>query len=168
MSLERRWLLAIWDTMLPSGAAAGMPLGASDVPLSLFADDLLEKAPGETRLGVRLATWVVSLWPILWRLKLRTFASLSAEDRLACLESLERSRIYTLREVVNLLKIMGCMGYCGSPEVQRGLGMNTPDTTPAPWMTGQQGSSPRSSGPASSGPASSGPASNGAASEEAP
>jgi hypothetical protein len=38
-----------------------------------------------------------------------------------------------LREMPLLFKMIGCLGYCGSPEVQAQIGIEPRDEKPAEW-----------------------------------
>jgi hypothetical protein len=130
MQFERRWFLTLADAMLPSGVRQGVP-GAADVPMSLFLDTFFRESPFETTLGVRAFTWILTLLPLMWRL--RTFGGLRPRDQIRFLDKLEGSRFYALREMPGLIKLVACLGWAAQPEVQRALGVSQPDTTPPAW-----------------------------------
>jgi hypothetical protein len=132
-SFERRWLRAVQGAILPSGAHPKLDLGARDVPLDRFVDDLLLRAPPLALLGVRASLWVITLAPLA-RGRLRLFSGLAPYEQVALLEALARSRIHVLREVPVLLKTLACLGYCGVPEVQRRVGIAPVASTPPRWM----------------------------------
>lgn len=99
-----------------------MPIAGDDPRLEGFILDLEESAPGLVLLGLRGATWVVTLAgaPLTGR-----FASFRALDRAAkaeVLTALSQSRFFILRELPMLLKMFACMGYGGLPEAQRAVG----------------------------------------------
>jgi len=121
-SFERRWLLAVLDAILPSGAHPRLALGARDVPLGRFVEDLLLRAPALAAIGLRASLWVVTFTPLA-RGRLRLFGSLAAQEQVELLEALARSPVHLLREVPVLLKTLACLGYCGLPEVQRQVGI---------------------------------------------
>jgi hypothetical protein len=127
-SFERRWLLAVLDAILPSGAHPRLVLGARDVPMARFVDDLLLRAPALAAIGLRASLWGVTLAPLA-RGRLCLFPALAQEDRVALLDALACSPIHLLREVPVLLKTLACLGYCGLPEVQRQVGIE-----PAPHV----------------------------------
>jgi len=131
-SFERRWLLAVLDAILPSGAHPRLVLGARDLPLARFADDLLLRAPALAVIGLRASLWVVTLAPLA-RGRMRLFGSLAPDAQLELLEALGRSRIHLLREVPVLLKTLACLGYCGLPEVQRQVGIEPVSSVPPRW-----------------------------------
>jgi hypothetical protein len=131
-AFERRWMLAVLDAILPSGAHPRLVLGARDVPMQRFVDDLLLRAPALAAIGLRASLWVVTLAPLA-RGRPRLFGSLAAEERVALLEALGRSQIHLLREVPVLLKTLACLGYCGVPEVQRQVGIAPAPSAPPRW-----------------------------------
>ncbi len=134
---ERRWLLSIFDTMLPSGASEQLSLGARDLPLERFVADVEANVPGRILLGLRAATWLVTFAPLLLLRRFRRFPRLPRDDRLVLLDRLSHSRIYLLREIPVLLKMVACLGYCGMPEVQRQVGYEQVATEPPEWARGE-------------------------------
>jgi hypothetical protein len=121
--LEHEVLLAVFETILPSGASAGGPLGASDAPMACYVDDLLRHAPAHFGWGLRACTWLVWLCPLLVLGRARTFLGLSRTDRARLLDRLAESPVYLIRELPLLFKTVACLGFCGLPAVQRGLGI---------------------------------------------
>lgn len=130
---ERRWLLTVVDAILPSGTSARLPVGARDVPMDGYFDDLLRRAPGKVRFGLRVTLWAIWLAPLFVLGKLRTFGGLGEDDRIALLHKLRRSNRYLIREAPILFKTMACLGYGGHPEVQRRVGIDQVDETPPRW-----------------------------------
>src|SRR3954449_3796177 len=61
---ERRWLLRVFEILLPRGADPRIPLGAADVPMGRFVDDLLAASSLEFIAGLRLCLWMVMLAPL--------------------------------------------------------------------------------------------------------
>src|SRR5690242_15791783 len=82
---ERRWLVAIFETVLPDGEAA-LPLGAPQAPLGRFVDDFLARAPLTAVLGLRGALWLVILAPLVALGRPRTFLGLPPPERIALLD----------------------------------------------------------------------------------
>jgi hypothetical protein len=131
--LERAWLLAIFDAILPGPEDGGLPVGGGDVAVGRFLDDLEARAPLEPRLGLRVAVWVVTWAPLFWRLRLRPFGRLSRGDRVAFLEALATSHVYVLRELPVLLKTFACMGLFALPAAQRAIGVPARDDERPAW-----------------------------------
>jgi hypothetical protein len=130
---ERRWLVRVFETLLPSKADPRLPIGAADVPMGRFVDDLLAHAPLEFVMGLRIVLWAVMLAPIVVFRRLRTFLALSSGERLQVLERLRSSDVYILREAPILLKTIACLGFCGLPNVQASLGIHPVDVIPPDW-----------------------------------
>src|SRR5688500_12436877 len=134
---ERRWLVRIFESLLPSGVAPRFPIVAADVPMGRFIDDLLRHAPLLSVIGLRAGLWMLMLAPPVAIGRWRSFLGLEASDRLAVLDDMRRSRHYLVREVALLFKIIGCLGFCGLPAVQRSLGIHPTDETPPSWAARQ-------------------------------
>lgn len=137
-AFERRWLAAIWETILPSGTRGGLALGASDVPLDRFLDELLACAPTRVGVGARVCVWLLTFAPLFVIGKPALFSSLEPEERLAVLEELRASDLYLVRELPTLFKMLGALGFAGMPEVQRELGLGVRDPEPPDWARGGQ------------------------------
>ncbi len=133
LAFERRWLAAVFETILPSSADARLAIGAADVPMMRFVDDLWRVSSWRLRAAVRLALWVVALSPMVALGRARTFARLGPGERLACLRRLASSRVYLVRELPIVLKGIACLGYCGLPEVQKTIGIHGVDAEPPAW-----------------------------------
>lgn len=134
--LEERWLAVVLDAVLPIDLEPRLPSAAvreryPDLARR-FAGDLYALAPAETRLGLRLAIQVAIWWPVPTRL--RPLPLLAREERSLVLERLSRSRIYLLREVANLFKVLACFAVAALPEVQAAMGVARTDPDPPPWV----------------------------------
>jgi hypothetical protein len=132
-AFERRWLLAIFDTILPSGADERLPSGARDAPLERFVDDLFRCGPRRFLLGIRASLWIVVLAPIFLFMHARTIAHLSPAERLRVLERLHHHPRYLVREAATVVKWTACFGWAGLPEVQRRIGIFPVDAEPPAW-----------------------------------
>jgi hypothetical protein len=132
-SFEKRWLLVIFETLVPSGADERFPAGARDAPMDRFIDDLLTHAPMHFCLGLRACLWILTLSPIFVLGKLGTFESLDGGERLALLRRFSSSPNYVIREMPLLFKTVACLGFCGLPDIQSRLGIQPVDATPPEW-----------------------------------
>ena len=138
LAFERRWLLRIFDAVYPRQTPGGPASGAADVPLEGLITDLGSHAPFDFMLGLRAATWVVTLFGPLLVGRLRRFGSLPVSERGEVLEGLAHSRLYLLREIPMLLKMVASLGYVGMPDVQRELGLSVVDSQPPSWARGER------------------------------
>jgi hypothetical protein len=132
-SFEKRWLLVVFETVVPSGASERMPIGARDAPMDRFIDDLLAHAPLHFCLGLRACLWILALSPVFVLGRFGTFASLDDGERLALLRRFAASPNYVLREMPLLFKTVACLGFCGLPDVQSRLGIRPVDATAPEW-----------------------------------
>ena len=130
---ERRWALQIFDTILPSGADPRLPMGARDFPLDRFLVDLQQHASRRFLLGLRIAIWLVVWAPILFIRRLRRFPGLATDDRLKVLQKMAGSRVYFVRELVTLLKMVACLAFCGMPVIQSQVGFDRVHANPPDW-----------------------------------
>jgi hypothetical protein len=130
---ERRWLCAIFATMLPSGAEPRLPLGADDVDSAAYIDDLMRVAPRHFALGLRACAWLIQLLPLFVLRKPATFMGLPVELRTELFERMCRSDVYLIRELPMLFKTAACLGYCGLPQVQALVGIAPRDAEAARW-----------------------------------
>lgn len=133
LSFERRWLLAVFDTLIPAGTPDALSLGARDVPLERFVEELERYAPARVVWGLRATLWVLILCPLFVLGRWRTFVGLEPDARLALLDKLRESDVYLVREIPLLFKMVGCLGFCGLPEVQAALGAPPKNATLPSW-----------------------------------
>jgi len=83
LRFERRWLVRVFENLLPRGADPRLSLGAADVPMGRFVDDLLASSPLEFTVGLRLCLWMTMLAPLVVLRRFRTFLGLSQDDKMA-------------------------------------------------------------------------------------
>lgn len=131
---ERRWLLEMFDAILPSRSHATLTLGAADFPMDRFLDDAEAEAPFEYLLGLRVALWVVMLSPVILFYRARPWTWLPREERIEALRRLLHHPVYVLRELPAILKTVACLGYCGVPAVQAQIGFDRVDATDPAWL----------------------------------
>lgn len=131
---ERRWMVTIFESIVPSGASETLTLGAADLPMARYVDDLVAASPGRVALGYRAAAWIIVIAGPLLAGRFGLFTMLGPDERAEVLAELEQSRFYVLRELPTLYKMLVVLGYCGAPEVQRQLGVPVADEPPPEWM----------------------------------
>jgi len=130
---ERRWLAAIFATMLPASDDPRFPLGAAALGVEHYIDDLMRSAPRDFALGLRVCTWLLQLAPLLMCRRLVGFAGLDEPARSQLLERLTQSDVYLIRELPMLFKTAACLGLCGLPELQRRIGIHPVDASDPEW-----------------------------------
>jgi hypothetical protein len=133
LRFERRWLVRVFELLLPRGADDRMPFGAADVPMGRFVDDLLREASLEFVAGLRICLWMVMLAPMVVLKRMRSFLAISLAEQATVLERLRTSDVYLVREAPMLLKTIACLGFCGLAPVQAALGIHPIDASPPSW-----------------------------------
>jgi hypothetical protein len=133
LGFERRWLLAIFEAVVPTGPDSRLPASAARAPMGRFLDDLVRHAPAHFVLGLRACMWALMLAPPFVLGRMATFMGLSSVERLALLERLGRSDVYVVREMPLLFKTVACLGLCGLPDVQGHVGISPVDASPPAW-----------------------------------
>lgn len=131
---ERRWMLVLFDAILPARPGSRLALGAKDVPSDVLVADLYRAAPGHFTLGLRAAIWLAYWSPVVRRL--RSFGRLSREERVRHLKWLAGSRFYLLREAPTLLKMVATLAFGALPEVQTRIGLPPANEEPPEWLRG--------------------------------
>lgn len=115
---ETEWLESILAASLPPAPAEDQP-GFGEVDLGDFWEEYFRKVPLHFRLGLRMATWVVTFWPLVTFRAAGTFHGLDEEGRDEVLRSIEHSRFFVVRQVAFVLKTTIGFGYFRMPEMQR-------------------------------------------------
>ncbi len=117
--------LAILEALLPAGAHPRLK-GLLETRFREFYKDFERHAVPQLRLGFRAgllaAAWaapaLIGRRPPLWRLR--------PEEREAALEAMAKSRVYSLRQLLLVLKAVAGFCYGADPEVRRALGYGAP------------------------------------------
>jgi hypothetical protein len=131
---EKRWLLRIFDAIIPSGADERLPVGACDLPMDRFADEVMVYAPPRAAFGVRGAIWLVTFFGPLLVGKLGWFPLMRVKSRSDVLARLSHHRLYLVRELTTLFKVLVTLGYGGAPIVLKAVGVPVIDDEPPSWM----------------------------------
>lgn len=116
----------------PAPLRRGQQTMARAVLAAMVPDD---DAPGHTleelrrpgarrlRLGFMAAVWAVNVGALVTRRT--TFGRLSNADRQALLQRLSRSPWWLIRQTIEIVKTVACMGYLGRPDVRAEYGVPT-------------------------------------------
>lgn len=130
LGFERRWMTTLFEAIYPSGY--GIEVTA---PLDRFADAVVRVAPTRVALGLRAATWILTLLGPLLAGRFSTLTALTPDARAQVLDRLSRHRVFLVRELPMLMKTVGAMGVFGVPDAQRQLGVERVDATPPGWAS---------------------------------
>lgn len=131
---EKRWLLRIFDAILPSGSDERLPVGAADLPMDRFADEVMVVAPSRVAFGVRGAIWLITFVGPFLAGRLGWFPMMNVDSRSDVLERLHHHRLYLVRELPMLFKMLVTLAYGGAPIVMESVGVPVIDDDPPSWM----------------------------------
>ena len=122
LPFEQRWrdtLCAAILPALPDGSHGGYPA----VETEIFWARLFRVAPPLVRLALRASVWVLTLTaPFMALFRLRLFTSLPPADRDRVLCSAASSRLWTVRQMLFLLKLFTCFAVFGDPSARSRFG----------------------------------------------
>lgn len=122
-ALEKRSALSIYEAIFPSSAGETISLGARDVAMGAYLDDYFASCPALSTITIRLGLFLMQILPLFFIGKLKLFKNLSKPDKEKYLERWSKNKIYLIRQLALLVKVVGAFGYCGFPEVQRQMGI---------------------------------------------
>lgn len=114
-------LEAWWASLvLPAFAGSGRGFTVDEAEVDYLAGlaRFLGAASQKARLGVRFAFFLVVTAPIWLGGRLRGFASLSAAERSELLDAMSRHRLFVVRELCLLLKLIACMAIFRAPSAR--------------------------------------------------
>ena len=115
--LEQQCVRAILASFAPEDGP-GLAPRAGEVSYLPAYEALLTGATPLSRVGLRLALWLVALSPLFMLGRLCTFASLAPGERTALLARLLEHNSFALRESTFLLKTAACLALLGSDSVR--------------------------------------------------
>jgi hypothetical protein len=118
----------VLDTLLPSHAHPGLPVGVLDTEFDTFFADFERQASRPFRVNVRIALWT-AVWvsPLLIK-QAPPITRLERASREHALSVMGASRSATLRQLLLLLKTIAAVSYGADPRVRdlvgytRGIG----------------------------------------------
>ncbi|MFB6351069.1 MAG: hypothetical protein ABEK29_04685, partial [Bradymonadaceae bacterium] len=115
---EHRWMETILAAMLPDLPAEEF-VGVEAADLAEFWPEYLANVPLHFRLGLRLSTWLITIWPIVTFRSWRTFHGLTARDRDEVLRAIEHSRFFVVRQMTFVFKTTAGFAYFSDPETRQ-------------------------------------------------
>ena len=124
-----------WSAVILGGftvdAADGLAADPGQVDWERGARDFLERANLEGRLGVYAGMWIAMTAPLwLWG-RLRSAAGLEPVERARLLAELLSHRVFFVRELTLLLKLVACMAFFRDPAIRARSGYDRPAPAPA-------------------------------------
>jgi hypothetical protein len=112
----------ILDTLLPSEANPALKYGIFDTDFDVFWSDIERTALPAWRWGFHAALWAATwIAPLLIR-RLPPLTQYDRQTRERALAAMETSRIYSLRQMMGLLKTIVCFGYGADQKVRDAIG----------------------------------------------
>lgn len=123
---DREVLLAVAERMVHTGEP-GAP-SPREVGAIERVERLLGFLDADLVAGLRLALWIVDLWPAVIEMRLRRFRSLTDAERDESLEGWRRSQIESRRRVFQALRAVSLYGYWSAEETWPLIGY------PGPWI----------------------------------
>ncbi len=123
--LEARWA----SLVLPSfaGTSHGFTVGEGEVDYLSGLARFMGAASQKAQLGVRFAFLLAVTTPLWIGGRLRGFASMSLVERSELLEAMSRHRIFLVRELCLLLKLIACMAIFRVPQTRARSGYDGAD-----------------------------------------
>jgi hypothetical protein len=112
----------VLDTLLPSEADPTLRYGIFDTDFDIFWSEVERTALPAWRWGFNAALWTANwIAPLL----IHRWPPLSRQDRQTrerALAAMETSRFYLLRQMMDLLKTVVCLGYGADRNVRNAIG----------------------------------------------
>jgi hypothetical protein len=113
---ESGWATQVAGAMFPKTDA--LPIGADELEVSAFLQEMFRRIPLEAALGLRLTLWMIVLAPIFLGVRFALFVDLAPADQDAVLERLYLSRWYPVRQLCIAWKATIALVYSGHPSVR--------------------------------------------------
>lgn len=129
--IERRWARDIMATIYPRAADPRLPMGIADLDTDAFCVDVMRSFPWLSAIGFRAVVFLITMSPLLVIGRFRTFSGLNEADRTRVLDRFSKSRFYTVRSLVTMVKALASMLYAGSNTVRSSLLVPAPATAAA-------------------------------------
>jgi hypothetical protein len=128
-------LEAWWASLvLPAfaGTSHGFTVREAEVDYLAGLGRFMGAASQKARLGIRLAFLLAVTTPVWIGGRLRGFASLTALERSELLDAMSRHRVFLVRELCLLLKLIACMAIFRAPEARARTGYDGHDERTGP------------------------------------
>lgn len=122
--IETHWARLV----LPSftGTRHGFVASEDDVDYLEGLRRFLSKASDKSRLGIRVAFFLAVTTPLWLGGRLKGFASLSSDERAELLDRMSHHRVFFVRELCLLLKLIACMAIFRTPGMRERTDYDAP------------------------------------------
>ena len=122
--VEQGWTRVVLSSF--AGSSAGFTVGDDEVDYLAGARRFMDAASDKACLGLRVAILMVMTAP-LWMLgRFTSLRGLTREERSELLERMLRHRVFFVRELCLLLKLVACMAIFRSPAARARTGFDAP------------------------------------------
>lgn len=122
LAIERDWTRVV----LSSFAGSREGFRAEGVDYFYAAKRFMEAGSQKAAIGLRFAVFLATTAPLWMWGKLRTLKSFSPEERSRLMDEMLRHRVFFVRELCLLLKLVACMAIFRSSEARARSGYDRP------------------------------------------
>lgn len=123
--LERTWTELVLSSF--AGADAGLTVRPDEVDYAASTQRFLSAASDKARLGLRVGLFLAVTAPVWMWGRLGGLGSLPPEERSRLLDEMLRHRVFFVRELCLLLKLVACFAIFRSSAVRARSGFDRPD-----------------------------------------
>lgn len=123
--IERRWTGLVLSSFVGSGE--GFAVREGEVDYVAGARRFMEAASDKACLGLRVAIVMVMTAPLWMWGRLSSLSGLTREERSELLDQMLRHRVFFVRELCLLLKLVACMAIFRSAEARARTGYDLPE-----------------------------------------
>jgi hypothetical protein len=127
--LEQRWTELVLSSF--AGSDAGFAVRPEEVDYVAGAQRFMGAASDKARLGLRFAVLLAITAPLWMCGRFRSLGGLPREERSRLLDAMSRHRVFFVRELCLLLKLVACMAIFRSPAARARSGFDRPDAAQA-------------------------------------
>lgn len=113
---------AVLDALLPSSANPTLPLGLLETGFDEFLEDFERSASPSMRLGFNAALWTAAWVAPTLIGKAPPISLYDLPTREKALEAMGRSRLYSMRQMLLVLKAVSAFCYGAHPSVRKAVG----------------------------------------------
>ena len=120
---EKRTLENIIDVYFPSDLGERLKTGGVESGTVERAEYLLEHYPMQVQLLFHIVVWVIYWSPLLFGVSFKPFNWLNWMERKNVFDKIYYNKIYIIRQLVALLKIVASISYFADEKVRREVGL---------------------------------------------